>query len=93
MDVKRYYEKAYLRLPEDENERNIQIKKFEKLVKLADDMMLQDSEGLDYYEITSEISSPLREDEVRESVDREEIFKNTKYREYGYFKLDNILED
>lgn len=93
MDVKRYYEKAYLRLPEDENERNIQIEKFEKLVKLADDMMLQDSEGLDYYEITSEISSPLREDEVRESVDREDIFKNTKHREYGYFKLDNILED
>lgn len=93
MDVKRYYEKAYLRLPEDENEKNIQIEKFEKLVKLADYMMLQDSEGLDYYEITSEISSPLREDEVRESVDREDIFKNTKHREYGYFKLDNILED
>lgn len=93
MDVKRYYEKAYLRLPEDENERKIQIEKFEKIVKLADDMMLQDSEGLDYYEITSEISSPLREDEVKESVDREEIFKNTKHREYGYFKLDNIMED
>lgn len=93
MDVERYYKKAYLYLPEDGKEREDVIKKFERLVDLADEMLKEDTEGLDYYEITSEISSPLREDEVEDSIDRELIFKNTKHREYGYFKLDNIMEE
>lgn len=93
MNVERYYEKAYLRLPEDETERKIQIEKFEKLVDLADKMFSVDTEGVPYFEITSEIPSPLREDVVKDSIDRELIFNNTDHREYGYFRLDNILED
>lgn len=93
MNAERYYEKAYLKLPEDKLEREDQISKFNKIVKLADEMMLIDTEGEEYYEITSELNSPLREDIVKDSTDREEIFANTKHREYGYFKLDNIMED
>lgn len=93
MNVERYYNKAYLRLPEDEKERDIQISKFERVVEMVDHMMEYSTESGEYFEITSEISSPLREDEVEESTDRELIFQNTKHREYGYFKLDKILED
>lgn len=93
MNVERYYNKAYLRLPEDEKERDIQISKFERVVEMVDHMIEYSTESGEYFEITSEISSPLREDEVEESTDRELIFQNTKHREYGYFKLDKILED
>lgn len=93
MNVERYYNKAYLRLPEDEKEREIQISKFERVVEMVDHMMEFSTERGEYFEITSEISSPLREDIVEESTDRELIFQNTKHREYGYFKLDKILED
>lgn len=93
MNVERYYNKAHLRLPEEKEDRKVQIEKFEVLVKLAEEMMKTNSEGLEYFEITSQISSPLREDIVEESIDRELVFANTKHREYGYFKLDNTMED
>lgn len=93
MNVERYYNKAYLSLPEDEKERDIQISKFERVVEMVNHMMKYSTENDDFFEITSEISSPLREDEIKESTDRELIFQNTKHREYGYFKLDKILED
>lgn len=93
MDAKRYYEKAYVNLPEDEKERKIQIEKFESVVNSVKNLLDLEVEDEEYFELTSEISSPLRPDEVKESTDREEIFLNTDHREYGYFKLDNIMED
>ena len=93
MNVERYYNKAYLRLPEDKKERDIQISKFERVVEMVDHMMDYSTESGEKFEITSEISSPLREDIVEESTDRELIFQNTIHREYGYFKLDKVLED
>lgn len=93
MNVERYYERAYLRLPEDMDEKEVQISKFERIIEMVDHMMEHETSEDEYFEITSEISSPLREDEIEESTDRELIFTNTKHREYGYFKLDNIMED
>ena len=93
MNVERYYNRAYLRLPADKKEREIQISKFIKVVEMVDHIMDYSTEGGEYFEITSEIFSKLREDEIEESTDRELIFQNTKHREYGYFKLDKILED
>lgn len=93
MDVERYYKKAYIDLPEEKRERDVQIEKFEKLVNLAEKLMQVDTDNYEEFEITSHVYSPLREDEVLESTDRELIFSNTKHREYGYFKLDNIMED
>ena len=93
MNVERYYNRAYLRLPEDKKEGEIQISKFIKVVEMVDHIMDYSTEGGEYFEITSEIFSKLREDEIEESTDRELIFQNTKHREYGYFKLDKVLED
>lgn len=93
MDVERYFKKAYLSLPEDENERNIQIEKINKIVDKVETIIQIDTSQYQEFEITSDLRSPLREDEVLESTDRELIFANTNHREYGYFKLDNIMED
>lgn len=93
MNVERYYEKSLLRLPENKKEREEQIKKFNNVVDMVDLMMDVNTVDMKSYEITSEIKSPLRQDEIKESTDRELVFANTKHREYGYFKLDNILED
>ena len=93
MNVERYYKKAYLDLPSDESERKIEIEKFEKVVKMANKLLDVDTSEMETYEITSELISPLRDDEIKESTDRELIFANTQHREYGYFKLDNIMED
>lgn len=93
MNVEKYYKKAYLDLPENKEEREIQIEKFKKVVEDIDKILNIDLSNEREYEITSAIKSPLREDEVKDSIDRELIFNNTNHREYGYFKLDNILED
>lgn len=93
MNVERYYEKSLLRLPENKKEREEQIKKFNNVVDMVDLMMEVNTVDMKSYEITSEMKSPLRQDEIKESTDRELVFANTKHREYGYFKLDNILED
>lgn len=93
MNVERYYEKALVRLPDNKEEREQQIKKFNNVVNMVDLMMDVDTSDMQIYEITSEIKSPLRKDEIKKSTDRELIFANTKHREYGYFKLDNVLED
>ncbi|WP_282926036.1 Asp-tRNA(Asn)/Glu-tRNA(Gln) amidotransferase subunit GatC [Helcococcus kunzii] len=93
MDVERYFKKAYLSLPEDEYERKIQIDKINKIVDKVESIMQKDTSDYKEFEITSDLKSPLREDEVKDSTDRELIFANTNHREYGYFKLDNIMED
>lgn len=93
MNVERYFKKAYLKLPENKEERDEQIKKFKDIVSMVETMMELDTTNMEEFEITSEIRSPLRKDEVKGSTDRELIFDNTKHREYGYFKLDNIMED
>lgn len=93
MNAERYYDKALLNLSEDAETRKAQIEGFNRVVEKVEKMMSVDTSNFEEFEITSEIESPLREDEVKESLDRELVFSNTTHREYGYFKLDNILED
>ncbi len=93
MNVENIYQKALLSLPENENDREEQIDKFEAIVDSVEKIMEVDTSNIEEFEITSDINSSLREDKIEESVDREVIFENTNHREYGYFKLDNILED
>lgn len=93
MNAERYYDKALLNLSKDAETRKAQIEGFNRVVEKVEKMMSVDTSNFEEFEITSEIESPLREDEVKESLDRELVFSNTTHREYGYFKLDNILED
>ncbi|MDO4778267.1 MAG: Asp-tRNA(Asn)/Glu-tRNA(Gln) amidotransferase subunit GatC [Tissierellia bacterium] len=91
MDVERIYKKAFIDMKEEERE--VLVKKFRDVVSSVDKIMEVDTAGIEIFEITSEIESPLRDDEVTSSLDREAALKNTVHREYGYFKLDKILED
>lgn len=91
MDVERIYKKAFIDMKEEERE--VLVKKFRDVVSSVDKIMEVDTAGIEIFEITSEIESPLRDDEVTPSLDREAALKNTVHREYGYFKLDKILED
>ncbi len=93
MNVENIYQKALLSLPENETDREEQIAKFEAIVDSVEKIMEVDTSNIEEFEITSDINSSLREDKIEESVDREVIFENTNHREYGYFKLDNVLED
>lgn len=93
MNVENIYQKALLSLPENETDRDEQIAKFEAIVDSVEKIMEVDTSNIEEFEITSDINSSLREDKIEESVDREVIFENTNHREYGYFKLDNVLED
>lgn len=38
------------------------------------------------------MKNPLRNEEVRESLDREEVLKNTSEKQYGYFKILKVME-
>ncbi len=51
-----------------------------------------DTTDKEYFEITSDNISPLREDEPEESLDRELALSNTKHREYGYFKIGKVVD-
>lgn len=91
MDIEKIYYKAYLLV--DPSEKDFIEKKFFDVVKSVDRIMEVDTSQIKSYEITSEVFSPMRDDSIMESIDREVAFANVKTREYGYFKLNNILED
>ncbi len=89
-EVRRIYEKSFLYLS-DEN-LDEQAQKFNEIIEKVDEIFDLDLEGEDYFEITSDLTSPLREDVACESLDREDALKNAKHREYGYFKLERVLD-
>lgn len=40
----------------------------------------------------NDMKNPLRDEEVRESLDRDEVLKNTSEKQYGYFKILKVME-
>lgn len=91
MDVEKIYRKSFLKI--DENKKEEIIKKFKDVVANVDKIMDIDTSNEGIYEITTEVHSPMREDEIEPSLDREDALKNTSHRQYGYFKLEKVLED
>ena len=51
-----------------------------------------DTEGLALTEQLEMGQHPLREDIVGESLSHEDVVKNTKEHQYGYFKILNIMD-
>lgn len=90
IDVEKIYRESMLAIEEGKKEET--IKKFKDVVENVGSIFDLDTEGVEYFEITSEIKSPLREDEPEESIDREVALKNTKHREYGYFKIGKVVD-
>lgn len=90
IDVEKIYSESMLNI--EDSEREITISKFNDVIKEVDSLFELDTEGVDCFEITSDVQSPLREDIPEESIDRELALSNTKHREYGYFKLGKVVE-
>lgn len=40
----------------------------------------------------NDMKNPLRDEEIRESLDRDEVLKNTSEKQYGYFKILKVME-
>ena len=51
-----------------------------------------DTEGVELTEQLEIETHPLREDVVGESLSHEDVIKNTKEHQYGYFKILNIMD-
>lgn len=67
----------------------------EKLSRVLDNMEILkqvDLEGLEPTYHVNTHSQHFREDQVKESLTREEVVANTKEEQYGYFKLFKIVE-
>ncbi|NLW53146.1 MAG: Asp-tRNA(Asn)/Glu-tRNA(Gln) amidotransferase subunit GatC [Tissierellia bacterium] len=90
IDVDKIYQDSMLELPQDKRED--MIRKFKDVVEGVNSIFEIDTEGVEYYEITTQNISPLREDVPAASLDRELALSNTKHREYGYFKLGKVVE-
>lgn len=90
IDVEKFYNDSMLYISEEEKESVIQ--KFNDVVEQAKSIFELDTDGLDYFEITCDDVSPLREDEPSPCIDREDALLNTKHREYGYFKIGKVVD-
>lgn len=89
-EVKKIYSLANLRV--DDSELEVIAKKFEDVFEFASEIMKLDTENVEGLEIVVEHNSPLREDVVVESIDREDALLNAQDREYGYFRLKKVVK-
>lgn len=90
IDVEKIYDESMLYIDEDTKEET--IKMFKDVVEKVNTIFEIDTEGKEYFEITTENISPMRKDEKEESLDRELALSNTKHREYGYFKIGKVVD-
>ncbi|MDO5026977.1 MAG: Asp-tRNA(Asn)/Glu-tRNA(Gln) amidotransferase subunit GatC [Tissierellia bacterium] len=90
IDVEKIYDESMLYMDEDRKEET--IKMFKDVVEKVNTIFEIDTDGVDFFEITSDNISPMRKDEKEESLDRELALSNTKHREYGYFKIGKVVE-
>lgn len=89
-EIKKIYSLANLKI--DESELEEISKKFDDVFQFANEIMNLDTEELQELEIVVEHNSPLREDEVCESISREDALSNAQDREYGYFRLKKVVK-
>ena len=73
-----------------------EISNFEKdLNILLDEVESINDVQVDNVPITynvNDMKNPLRDEEIRESLDRDEVLKNTSEKQYGYFKILKVME-
>ena len=89
IDVEKIYRESMLNI-EQGQEAELE-KKFKDVLEKVNSIFDIDTEGMDFFELTTDNISPLREDEAEESLDRELALSNTKHREYGYFKIGKVV--
>lgn len=85
-EVERIYNLANLDLS-GKNVKEI-ADKYNKVTDFIERIFEVNTDNVDMTEIIAAHYSNLREDEVKESLDRQVALKNAKDTEYGYFRLD-----
>lgn len=67
-------------------------KELSNILEYVNQLQEIDIEGVEpTYDVSSKIQL-LREDNIKESLPREEVLKNTPEKQYGYFKLPRIMD-
>lgn len=66
--------------------------KLSQIIKYVEKLSEVDTEDIDLTYQVNEGYQFMREDEVKESLSREEAISNAPNSEFGYFKLPKVLE-
>lgn len=83
-EVKRVAENSRIEIDEEEAEEFAE--EFENILEMFDKLDEIDTEDVDPAFHPIEVETETREDKVEETLDREEVFKNTDNEEDGFFK-------
>lgn len=89
-EIIRIYGLANLKLKEEEIDKITE--KYAKVLTFAEEILAVDTQGIPETEMVTEKVAQLREDEVKPSVSREDALKNAEDTEYGYFRLERVLD-
>lgn len=85
-EVEKIYKLANLDLTNKDI--NIITDKFNLILDFIDHIFDVDSEDVEITEMINNHKAILREDEIKDSLDREDALKNAKDTQFGYFRLD-----
>jgi aspartyl-tRNA(Asn)/glutamyl-tRNA(Gln) amidotransferase subunit C len=84
---------AYLsRLEVKENEMDAISNKIGDVLKYVDQLQSVNTENIGITYNTINLTNALREDEIKDSLDREKVLQNAPEKEMGCFKVPKVLE-
>ncbi|MCS7232570.1 MAG: Asp-tRNA(Asn)/Glu-tRNA(Gln) amidotransferase subunit GatC [Synergistetes bacterium] len=89
-DVEHVMKLANLDLKGEEKEK--MLKHFSRILDYFTKLQELDTTQIEPLSHVIEESTPLREDEVREGLDQEDVLKMAPEREFGYIKVPRIVE-
>lgn len=91
-DINKLEEASMIKFSDDE--RQIFIKKFEESLNRIQCLEEVDTENVEPLYQVFDYDQKLREDKYNEdmTLTREEVLQNTREKQYGYFKLLNIMD-
>ncbi len=75
-----------------EEEKSSYEKELNKLLDEVEGMTKVDTEDVEITYNVNDMKNSLRNEEVWESLPREEVLKNTSEKQYGYFKILNVMD-
>ncbi|MDO5717435.1 MAG: Asp-tRNA(Asn)/Glu-tRNA(Gln) amidotransferase subunit GatC [Tissierellia bacterium] len=88
--LKSIYKDAHISL--DEKELDELTEKFSSLIEFNEILLKADTDGVEPTEINTDNAMYLREDKARDGLDREEALSFANDREYGYFRLQRVID-
>lgn len=88
--VLRLAELSKLSIGEDEIEKYVEdLSLFMEAIEKIKEV---DTDGVEITYNVNNMINPLRKDEIKESLPRKEVLKNTVEEQYGYFKILKVMD-